>query len=62
MQLELNMEEREVLTNVLASALGELREEIYKAEVREFKELLKQRETVLVQLLGRVRAFAPTAT
>lgn len=60
MQLELNMQEREVLTNVLASALGELREEIYKAEVRGFKDSLKQRETVLVQLLDRVRAFEPT--
>jgi len=54
MQLDLTPAEATVLAEVLDSALGELREEIYKSEVAEYKANLKQRETVLTGVLQRL--------
>ncbi len=54
MQLELTPEEVSVVTDVIDSALRELREEIYKAEVAEYKTTLKSREATLVSLLSRL--------
>jgi hypothetical protein len=54
MQIDLTENEAAVLTTVLDSALGELREEIYKSEVADYKEGLKARETVLTGLLQRL--------
>jgi hypothetical protein len=56
MQLDLTADEAAVVTEVLDSALGDLREQIYKAEVAEFKDTLKHRETVLKALLSRLSA------
>jgi len=58
MQLELNADERDVILGVLESASSTLREEIYKAEVMEFKAMLRAREDVVVRLMGRVRELA----
>jgi hypothetical protein len=38
MHIDLTADEAAVVTEVLDSALGDLREQIYKAEVAEFKE------------------------
>ncbi len=54
MQLDLSADEAAVLTGVLDSALRALREEIYKAEVAEYKERLKRREAIITALLQRV--------
>ena len=59
MQLELTTEEATALADVLDSALGSLREEIYKAEVADYKATLKQRERIVSGLLARVRAAVP---
>jgi hypothetical protein len=56
MQLDVSAEEAAVLADVLDSALRELREEVYKAEVAEYKADLKQRETLIEALLRRVSA------
>jgi hypothetical protein len=56
MQLEISAEEAAVLSEVLESALGDLREQIYKAEVAEYKADLKTREKLITSLLERVRA------
>ena len=56
MQLEISAEEAAVLTGVLESALGDVREQVYKAEVTEYKEGLRQRERIITGLLDRVRA------
>ena len=56
MQFDLSAEETTVLADVLDSALRELREEVYKAEVATYKDTLKQREAILVGLLQRVSA------
>ena len=37
-------------------ALGDVREQVYKAEVTEYKESLKGRESVIAGLLARIRA------
>jgi len=57
MQLPLTSEEAEVLEELLTSALGDLREQVYKAEVAEYKAALKQREAIVAGLLERVRAL-----
>lgn len=55
MQLDIGTDEAEVLAEVLDRALGNLREEVYKAEVAEYKADLKRRETVITNLLARLR-------
>ena len=57
MQLELTKDEVEILDELLSSALGDLREQIYKAEVAEYKAALKQRESLVSSLLARIRAL-----
>jgi hypothetical protein len=54
MQLDLTANEVAVLADVLDSALRAVREEVYKAEVADYKETLKRRETVLTALLQRM--------
>jgi hypothetical protein len=56
MQLEISAEEAAVLDNVLESALGDVREQIYKSEVAEYKTGLKEREKAIGSLLARLRA------
>lgn len=55
MQLELSADEVSVLSDVLESALGDVREEVYKAEVADYKANLKKREALIAGLLERVR-------
>ena len=55
MHLELSPEEATLLTEVLESELGEIREQIYKAEVAEYKATLRQREHIVTGLLERLR-------
>jgi hypothetical protein len=56
MQLEISADEAAVLAEVLESALGGVREQVYKAEVAEYKTALKQRESIIASLLDRLRA------
>jgi tRNA A-37 threonylcarbamoyl transferase component Bud32 len=62
MQLELTANEIAVLADVVDSALREVREEVYKAEVASYKQQLKQRETVLTSVLQRLGAGRATAS
>jgi len=59
MHIDLSADETAVITETLESALGELREQIYKAEVAEYKAGLKQRETILTAVLARLGAPKP---
>lgn len=61
MQLDLTADEAAVLADLLDSALGEIREEVYKAEVAEYKAGLKHREAIITDLLARL-AGRPTTT
>jgi len=56
MQLDVSAEEAALLADVLDSALRQLREEVYKAEVATYKDELKQREAVMTGLLRRLTA------
>jgi hypothetical protein len=60
MQLELTTDEASLLAELVDSALGETREQIYKAEVADYKAALRQRETLLAQLLERLGQKQPT--
>ena len=55
MLIELNQQEHALLLDILGSALGTLREEIYKTENMDFEQGLKQRESVLIGLLEVLR-------
>ena len=55
MHLELSPEEAALLTEVLDSELGDVREQIYKSEVADYKAALKQREQLVTGLLERLR-------
>jgi hypothetical protein len=61
MTLDLSASEAAVLTEVLDRALGDLREEIYKSEVADYKDSLKQREAVLTTLLRRLGSAAQSS-
>jgi hypothetical protein len=61
MQLDISAEEAAVLTAVLDSALGEIREEVYKSETAEYKTNLKEREAIITALLERLRARSISA-
>ena len=60
MQLDITPAEAQVLEEVLTRALGDLREEIYKSEVADYKAALKQREVIIQSLLQRLNARTPT--
>jgi len=61
MQLELSEPEREVLEDLLERALSDLREEIYKTDLADFKDTLKDREVTIRGLLARLGG-RPTRT
>ena len=61
MQLELSGTEHEVLEDLLERALSDLREEIYKTDLADFKDTLKEREAVIRGLLARLGG-RPTRT
>jgi hypothetical protein len=56
MQLDLTAEEATVLADVLDYALRELREQVYKSEVADYKATLKGREAIITALLQRLAA------
>jgi hypothetical protein len=56
MQLELSAEEVAILAELVDSALGDTREQVYKAEEAEYKQALRQRETLLTSLQQRLGA------
>ena len=58
MQILLSSDEAVVVAEILTSALGDLREQTYKAEVAEYKSALKQREAVVAQVLDRIRVLS----
>jgi hypothetical protein len=51
MKIELTTQEREYLINLLQSALGDLREEIYHTDTFDYKEQLKAQEKLIHELL-----------
>jgi hypothetical protein len=55
MPLELTAEETTVLSEVLESALGELRVEVRRTETRAYHDDLKRRETLLEGVLEKLR-------
>lgn len=54
MEVALTAEELPVLVDVLDSALREVREEVYKSEVADYKDALKRREVILAAILDRL--------
>jgi hypothetical protein len=61
MRLDLSADEAQTLQEILEGELGDLREQIYKAEVADYKAQLKERESIVTGLLSRLRAGAPAS-
>jgi hypothetical protein len=57
--LDINEDERQLLEQLLHSAMGSLREEIYKTESAEYEALLKAREATLIRVQNKVEAAGP---
>ena len=55
MELLLSVEEHELLLNILEQRHRELMKDIWHADHREFKELLRRQEKVIAGLLSRLR-------
>lgn len=53
-QLDLNPEEREILAEVLGSALSDLRMEISDTDSMDFRQKLKERKSVIEKALAAV--------
>ena len=53
MELQLSEEELEVLRDVLHTAHGNLRLEVAGTSTRKYKEILQQREAVLVSIIEK---------
>lgn len=58
MQVALSDEERRTLVEILNETLPNLREEVYKTENFDYREQLKQRETLVKDLVARLSAAA----
>ena len=58
MRIEVGEEERQLLLNLLDELLGDLRDEIYRAESHEFKGQLKAKKEVVKGLIGQLRPEA----
>ncbi len=56
MDLCMDPSEQRVLGEILESALGDLREQVYKADTSTFRERLRDRETLVTGLLEKLRA------
>jgi hypothetical protein len=56
MQLDLSADEVTIIADVLNTALGALREEVYKSETADYKDALRRREAVLSGVLQRLGA------
>jgi len=57
-QLDITPEAARILEEVLDRARGEIREEVYKSELADYKAALKQREAIIDSLLHQVRTTA----
>jgi hypothetical protein len=58
MRIELDERERELLLDLLEEQLGDLRDEIYRAESHEFKELLRAKKELVKKLIEHLRVAA----
>lgn len=58
MALDLTSEELELLREILDGVYGDLKEEVYKTEDHEYKELLKRREQTLEAVMEKVSGAA----
>jgi hypothetical protein len=61
MKIELTAQECEYLANLLQSALGDLRQEIYHTDTFDYKEQLKAQEKLIHELLLKLGVEVPLA-
>lgn len=59
--LALNEEERTLLLSMLEQMLRDTRVEVHRTEAPDYREWVERRETVLQDVINRLRAPAPAA-
>ena len=55
LELELDLEEREILSDIIETVLADLRMEIGRTDRKDFREMLKRRKCVLQKTLAWLR-------
>lgn len=58
MLIEISKEEREILVQLLTSAIADEREEIYKTDTFTFKEQLKEQKRMMQNILSQILNLA----
>jgi len=61
LELDLDLMEREILSDVVETILADLRMEIGRTDRKEFREMLKKRKQVLVKTLMCLRGEKPSS-
>ncbi|HVC31613.1 MAG TPA: hypothetical protein VND24_10535 [Steroidobacteraceae bacterium] len=56
MDVTISRDEQMLLVSILQDTLGDVREQVYKAELSDYKEELRQKETLIRGLLARLGA------
>lgn len=56
MQLQLTSEELDVLRDLVSRELGNVKEEVYKTDSADYKQLVKAREASIVSILAKLQA------
>ncbi len=62
MDLTLTDDERTLLVSILQDTLGEVREEVYKAETPDYRDALRRKEALVRGILTGLGAPPPTAS
>jgi hypothetical protein len=62
LELDLDLTEREILSDVIETILADLRMEIGRTDRKEFREMLKKRKQVLVKILMCLRGEGPPSS
>jgi hypothetical protein len=58
MTVDLTAQQRDVVLSILEEELGRLKGEIYKTETWEYEEQLKERESLLIAAIDRLKESA----
>ena len=62
MELQLSSEELEVLRDIVSRELGNIKEEVYRTDSADYKDMVKAREATIMAILNKLQGDAALAT
>ena len=62
MELQLSSEELEVLRDLVSRELGNIKEEVYRTDSPDYKQLVKAREATIVAILNKLQGDVALTT